>query len=508
MEINTLYLNALSSSSTKLNTKSSDSNDFNQIFAKTSQSAQSAQSAQSNQDTQTNQTKQINQNSETNNTIQDNSKNNRSTGNDKVDDTDNKPLSKEEKDALKEAGMSDDEINDIKSEKELKEAIIKKLLGADTKDSGDSNSLLAILMTLMNGQFNSADYAKIKNFTEENADKLINVISSCIEQELSNVDATKDTKSGLSSDILKLFNELQSSNKLDSSKVTEVLSSKGDSILEKLQAEFSSILQDNIKDLNVNSTSGKLQTDLVDMLKSKLSDGNSNQKDQKSLSQDIKTEAQNIKNESQTNVVANTDKKSDSTNLMKENSSSKSDEDFLKNLLSDNSNDKISKVTNFMAQFNNVKLENASMPNVENMAINKATIGADLIKTVKYMEMNDMKDLTVKINPKELGEVVIKLTMEGGTMKATISASNKEAYNLLNANLTDINNKLQNNDIKVQSLALNIYNDDTTFFKDGSNDQRNNEQNKGKKDQSVGAVEGENIEGNAAIINSNVNILA
>ena len=148
----------------------------------------------------------------------------------------------------------------------------------------------------------------------------------------------------MNSDILKLFNELQSSNKLDSSKVEEVLSSKGDSILQKLQEEFSSILKDNIKDLNANNISGKLQTELADMLKSKLSDENSNQKDQKSLSQNVKTETQNIQNESQTNVIAKTDKKSDNTNLMMENSSSKSDEDFLKNLLSDNSNDKFQKL--------------------------------------------------------------------------------------------------------------------------------------------------------------------
>lgn len=102
------------------------------------------------------------------------------------------------------------------------------------------------------------------------------------------------------------------------------------------------------------------------------------------------------------------------------------------------------------------------------LVINKNTMNTDIIKSIKYMELNNVKDLTVKIMPKELGEVFIKLTMEGGIMKANIGASTKDAYNLLNSNMQLIEDKLQNSGIKVQELSLNIYNEDTTFFKQSS----------------------------------------
>nr|WP_243159283.1 flagellar hook-length control protein FliK [Clostridium sp. cel8] len=84
------------------------------------------------------------------------------------------------------------------------------------------------------------------------------------------------------------------------------------------------------------------------------------------------------------------------------------------------------------------------------------------------METNNIKDLTVKITPKELGDVTINLTMEDGKMKAVLTASNKNAYNIINSNLQDLSNKINNNDIKVQNFSLNLYQEDTTFFKDES----------------------------------------
>ena len=93
------------------------------------------------------------------------------------------------------------------------------------------------------------------------------------------------------------------------------------------------------------------------------------------------------------------------------------------------------------------------------------------------MEINNIKDLTVKMNPKELGEITIKLTMESGIMKASISAQNKETFNLLNQNIQDISDKLKNMDIKIQSLDINIYEDSTFFNKESSERNNNGSQN-------------------------------
>ncbi|ABK61477.1 flagellar hook-length control protein FliK [Clostridium novyi] len=156
------------------------------------------------------------------------------------------------------------------------------------------------------------------------------------------------------------------------------------------------------------------------------------------------------------------------------------EEEFLKGLTSNNKSkleSKLDKVTNFMNDFNKINSE-ISTDSVEVEApinINKNNLVNDFIKSVKYMEQNNVREMTVKVKPQELGEVLIRLTVENGLMKANITANNKEAYNLLNSKLQDLNNSLGNGDIKIQNFTIDIYNGDTTFFsRENSREQRNN----------------------------------
>ena len=154
---------------------------------------------------------------------------------------------------------------------------------------------------------------------------------------------------------------------------------------------------------------------------------------------------------------------------------SSSEEKFLNNLLGEDKDEmKISKAVNFMNQFETVKTIDTSKVQTPNLVIDKNNFQVDIIKNIKFMEINNIKDLTVKMNPKELGEITIKLTMESGIMKANISAQNKDTFNLLNHNIQDISDKLKNMDIKIQSLDINIY-EDSTFFNKDSNEKNNNE---------------------------------
>ncbi|WP_096635488.1 flagellar hook-length control protein FliK [Clostridium cochlearium] len=186
-----------------------------------------------------------------------------------------------------------------------------------------------------------------------------------------------------------------------------------------------------------------------------------------------------------------------------------SEEAVLKNILGDKEDNKFSKAVNFMNQFNKVaNVENLEVENVENIVATKETLKTDVIKAVKYMELNNIKNLTVKINPKELGELVIRITMESGKMKANITANNKEAFNLLNANLQDITDKLQRGAVKIENFSLNLY-EDTTFF---SNDKEKGKEGfKGNKKNStkVNAIENDIIENeNSTEDLSNISILA
>ncbi|WP_010236638.1 flagellar hook-length control protein FliK [Clostridium arbusti] len=154
------------------------------------------------------------------------------------------------------------------------------------------------------------------------------------------------------------------------------------------------------------------------------------------------------------------------------NSLTKSKDNEFLNQLVDNkgSDDKYSKIINVMNQFtvNTADLNNQNQ-DIQPQVINKDNFTSDFIKSLNYMEDNNIKSMTVKIAPKELGEMLIKITSDGNIMKATITAANKDSYNLLNSNLHEINNSLNNQHIKIQSLDINIYNGDTTYFSDNSN---------------------------------------
>ncbi|MBU3208849.1 flagellar hook-length control protein FliK [Clostridium algidicarnis] len=96
----------------------------------------------------------------------------------------------------------------------------------------------------------------------------------------------------------------------------------------------------------------------------------------------------------------------------------------------------------------------------ENIVATKETMVSDVIKSVRFMEINNVKELTVKINPKELGQVIITLVQESDSMKAKIMASSKETYSLLNSNLKDLKNGMLEMNLKVNEIQVGISTED------------------------------------------------
>ena len=187
--------------------------------------------------------------------------------------------------------------------------------------------------------------------------------------------------------------------------------------------------------------------------------------------------------------------------------SGKKEDNFLDNLTTDGKTDKNSKVIGLMNQFvveKNQDIKGMKEPN----PINKNNLVNDVIKTLKFMETNQIKNLTVKINPKELGEITVNLTMEAGVMKATITAQNKDTYNLLQGNLQDMNSKIMNSEVKISNLSLNLYNEDTTFY-NGNSRGENSNQGSNKRENGISSIltEEEDDETNFDL-NGNVNKFA
>ena len=92
-----------------------------------------------------------------------------------------------------------------------------------------------------------------------------------------------------------------------------------------------------------------------------------------------------------------------------------------------------------------------------------------------------------------MGELIIKVTSEQGIVKVSITASNKDTFNLINSNLGDIKGTLNNQEITIHNFSQDIYNGDTTFFSNGSS--KNNQEDapkhktKGKDNLTIDDIE-------------------
>ncbi|MBU5299882.1 flagellar hook-length control protein FliK [Clostridium sporogenes] len=374
------------------------------------------------------------------------------------------------KDKLAEQGFSKEELDSIKSLDDLKNLVEK------IKDAGELDSFVALVNSILQCLY-SGQNVKLGKELEQNLDKL-----------------------------KVLLNNL----------------SEGNGNKEQLLMEIKDILGEEFNKLNLTDKNS-LDKDLLETFSNKLQTQIEKEPNAEkvSLLKNIKNEMENILKEESNNKLYIEPKidiseplvleeETDSSNL-KENTSK--EDKLLKGLLEDKeqlAGEKINKAVNFMSHLKNSKDINelSSKETLGNLVINKNTMNADIIKSIKYMELNNVKDLTVKIMPKELGEVFIKLTMEGGIMKANIGATTKEAYNLLNSNMQLIEDKLQNSGIKVQELSLNIYNEDTTFFKQGNEKGENSNPSKSNDKADLSSIDEIQEEENISTIDGNVNILA
>lgn len=420
------------------------------------------------------------------NIIKNDKKSNEHNDLEKISDSDLKSI----KDELEKEGFSKEEVDKIEDVDDLKDFLKK------AEDKGDMNSLLNIISLVLN-VINKETYNSNNSGTNLTEDFLKDMknINKSLEKFIQCKMPTE--KQELSKEILE--------------KIQSVLKSKETSNFDKsiIKTIYNKLFKSEIgsKDALVNNMSSvefELKSKLQNIL-TKL-EGKEN----------LKSQPTNIFDNNISKSSFQWSKGSLLDGQGKNQNENKNENDFLSKFVESDKKDsgeKIDKAVNFMSRF---KTEDTgslmAKGDIQNVVLNKDTINTDVIKTIKYMQTNSIKELSVKIMPKELGEVIIKLTMEGGIMKAHINASNKDAYNILNNNLSQIQEKLQANNLKVQDISLNIYNEDTTFFKEGSNnseDESSRQNNKDKGTSSkIDSLEGLEAEENVASLDSNVNMLA
>lgn len=142
----------------------------------------------------------------------------------------------------------------------------------------------------------------------------------------------------------------------------------------------------------------------------------------------------------------------------------KKEESFLDSLVNDKDKSSInrfmpgniSKLNTFEAT-----LEKASE---SGQSVNKVNVVEGIVKNIKFMQTKDLKELTVSMNPKDLGNLVIKISVEDGKLNAKILAEKKETFDLINSNATDVKNALGSVTDRVQEVSVNIQFGDATAY--------------------------------------------
>lgn len=219
----------------------------------------------------------------------------------------------------------------------------------------------------------------------------------------------------------------------------------------------------------------------------------------------VDSEIKSLKSYEELNVATNANK----NNIVDVNQKDKSKDEslsILENIADKNSSD-LSIINN--KTFTQEYSTNKNLPAV---TIRASNIGDDFIKMVKYLKNNNIEEIKVNINPKELGDMTIKLLKDSEATKIFIHVGKEETFNMLNKNLHDINKHLADLGIKAKDIVVEMKSNDQNFFSDNlsqefskKEEQKKQKRNNRSNNTALNSVE--DLDENK-IDESNINILA
>jgi flagellar hook-length control protein FliK len=395
-------------------------------------------------------------------------------------------------------------VNEQKSSNEVQDKSSSNK--AEDKDSSEINKLKDKLEEL-DKESKSASKDKINDVLNE----LMNLLA----QLGINQKDMMSTDGKTNSDALqKMIENTSSSNNLNSAMDNLMKLLQTSSVKDELDAGSLNLIQKILGNMNDNSNSSKEVKSGIKDLMSEIS----NILDEKQNGKVLTLEDLLNKNYSQNSNENSTENESSNSNTLPDNKETSKEDKFLNSLADDkgNATDKINLFASRNQVIQNQVVQNQGTVDAsKNLVINKATLVQDVIKDVSFMNNNGLKELTVKINPDNLGEVTISLTQEDGVMKANLKATSSDTANLLAQNLTDIKNQLNDKNIRINEINIELYQEDTTFFKNGNFDgqftqdqQRNSNSANKNGNEKISSEDYLTDSSIQAIDNRNVNFLA
>ncbi|OOM16238.1 flagellar hook-length control protein FliK [Clostridium saccharobutylicum] len=329
----------------------------------------------------------------------------------------------------------------------------------------------------------------------------------------------KEEKGDVNSELLKSImlngiNENGSSDKQSTilNQLLELL--KSDSVQKKLDSDSLGLMNKILNQLGIKSKDNKELSSGIKDLMSHISNIIDNKDSQGEKVLTLRDMLNNGYSQNKDSSLENGNNNNSQTETPKESKKVTKEDKFLNSLIDDKKDNSLDKINLFASRTQ--AIQGQGVETTRGLTINKATFANDLIKDVKFMSNNGLKELTVKINPGNLGEITINLSQEDGVMKANLKANSKETVALLSQNLADIKGKLTEQNIKVSDVNIELYQDDTTFFKEeGFGGQLAQEQGKNSNNQNsnntinnVSAVEEDAMENITSGYNNNLDFRA
>lgn len=275
--------------------------------------------------------------------------------------------------------------------------------------------------------------------------------------------------------VINLDNNL--SDDLKSDKMSKKTGEKIDNILKKVSLEDS-----KNKKVTLESISSKVTSD------------------QKNMIDELDNQVKSLKSYEELNVSINSNKSNVLDLKPKEEDK---DLNVLENILDKNAN-VFSQVSNktFIQESNANK-------NVPTVTIRANQMADDFINMVKYLKNNNIEEIKVNINPKELGDMTIKLMKDSEATKVFINVSKEDTFHMLSKNIGDINKHLFDLGIKSKDVVVTMKSNGENFFSDNLN-QQFNKREESRKQKRNNTKQVSSIEEFEEVDNlqQNVNILA
>lgn len=118
-----------------------------------------------------------------------------------------------------------------------------------------------------------------------------------------------------------------------------------------------------------------------------------------------------------------------------------------------------------------------------NFILKQESLSEDLFNTISNMKNTDLKQLRLKLTPKELGEMTIDISQIDTLSKITLTVSNQDTLNLIKGNLREILEHLRQNDLISSNASITVNNGDSnkesfSSFSQSYSDDKNKKSNK------------------------------